>query len=140
MPTHICVDMHVHLGQSRDGSKLMWPEIEKLMDENAIDYAVLFPIDVKDPGPSYANINTEIIRVAKKNKRAIGFCRLNPKEPRAALQELSRAVKNGMRGIKMHPRAEDFSSAGVDDIFAAIEKDGVINGIFIHELFNFRPH
>lgn len=116
------VDMHVHLGQSRDGGKLTWPEIQELLDRYSISHAVLFPLDDIKPGPSYAHLNTQVADIMAKDKRIIGFCRLDPTQPEEAHQELQRSIKRGLRGVKLHPRSENFSPPDVESLMAAIEK------------------
>jgi Amidohydrolase len=62
--------------------------------------------------------------------RLIPFCRLDPAEgPRA---ESERCLAAGARGIKLHPRAQDFVFDGdeMDEVFAVAESAGV--PILIH--------
>ena len=51
------VDMHIHLGSSRDGGKLTWGGIRNFFKDLPLTHAVIFPIDEKDPGPSYRRMN-----------------------------------------------------------------------------------
>ncbi len=119
------VDMHVHLGHSRDGAKLAWPEIQEMLDRYSISHAVMFPVDDVKPGPSYSYLNTQVADIMDKDKRIIGFCRLDPKQPEAASKELIRCLKRGMRGVKLHPRSEDFSPPEAENLIAEIEKEKV---------------
>lgn len=118
----VLVDMHVHLGRSRDGASLRLEEIQRLLDQNDISHAVVFPIDEKNPGPSYRRMNSRVHDAVKGDRRLIGFCRLNPAEGDAAYRELERCAKLGFRGVKLHPRAEDFSPHEAEDLVAAIER------------------
>ena len=117
-----CVDMHLHLGRSRDGAVLNFSDVRKLLDRYAITHAVLFPIDEPNPGTSYDRLNAKVRDAAVRNKRILGFARLDPHDPEAAHRELKRAAQGGLRGIKLHPRAEDFSPYEAEDLIAAVEK------------------
>jgi len=117
------VDMHLHIGRSRDGAELTLEEIRKSLDEHLLTHAVLFPIDEPNPGPSYGRLNTKVAQVVKQEKRLIGFCRLNPHHKEEALQELKRAKKMGLRGVKLHPRSEDFTPTDLTDLMVSIEKE-----------------
>jgi len=114
--------MHVHYGLSKDGGKFTSRSIHHLLDEGIISHAVVFPIDEQDVGPSYAKLNYNVAELAQKNKRIIGFCRLNPHEMDTAVVELKKAVDRGLRGVKLHPKSENFSVHEVEDLIAEIEK------------------
>lgn len=117
------IDMHLHLGRSRDGAFLSTVGICRLLDLYGIHYGVVFPIDESRPGPSYKRLNTKVREALRKEKRLLGFCRLNPAHGEAAYQELKRSVRLGLRGVKLHPRAEDFSPHDAEDLIAAVEKE-----------------
>jgi len=119
----LCVDMHVHLGASRDGGKLSGRGIQKLLEEYPVTHAVVFPIDEPDSGASYARMNAKVAALTRQDKRIIGFCRLDPRQKDAAFKEIKRAVHRGLRGVKLHPRSEDFSPQTAEDLFPAIEKE-----------------
>jgi hypothetical protein len=54
--------------------------------------------------------NDEAIATAAGSEgRVIAFCRVNPNEGDAAVAEARRALDAGARGIKLHPRAEQFT-------------------------------
>ncbi len=116
-----CVDMHVHLGASKDGARLGQAEIRKFLDDLPISHMVVFPVDETGAG-SYQKLNDQVAALAAKDKRVIGFCRLNASRPQAALQELERSVKLGLRGVKLHPRAEAFSPNQAALLMPEIEK------------------
>ena len=119
----IRVDVHLHIGNSRDGGKLSWPEIEGYLEKYEFSHGVLFPVDVLDPGLCYAKVNNEVAKVVKRDKRIIGFCRLDPHDCDVAAAELKRSMKMGLRGVKLHPRAEDFTVTEAQDLIPIIEKE-----------------
>ncbi len=114
--------MHVHVGVSRDGAKLTWPELQNILNRYPLSHAVVFPIDERKPGASYSKMNKRVSEFVSQNKRIIGFLRLNPCEPEAAFRELNQAASRGLRGVKLHPRSENFSPSQAEDLIAAIEK------------------
>jgi predicted TIM-barrel fold metal-dependent hydrolase len=119
----LCIDMHVHLGHSKDGAQWTWRDIQKLHRRYSITHSVLFPIDETEPGPSYSRLNSRIASLMRQTKQIIGFCRLDPSQPNVAYEELVRSVKLGLRGVKFHPRSENFSPSDVQELLLAIEKE-----------------
>ncbi len=115
--------MHVHVGTSKDGASLSWSGLQKVLEEYPLSHAVVFPVDEPHPGPSYARLNEKISKMAARDKRIIGFLRLDPCQPEAAHKELKRGRALGLRGVKLHPRSENFSPAQAEDLIAAIEKE-----------------
>ena len=112
--------MHVHLGKSRDGGSLTHQEIKQFMDDLELTHVVLFPIDDPEARPTYTSLNARIASIAAKHKEIVAFCRLNPSRLHDAHKELKRITKLGMRGIKLHPRADDFSPHQVEDLMVEI--------------------
>lgn len=91
------------------------------MNRYGVSRAVLFPIDEVGAGPTYKKANQKVLNAASGEPSLIPFARLNPSAGRAAFQELDRCVKAGVRGIKLHPRAEKFSPAEVETLIDEIE-------------------
>lgn len=118
-----CIDLHVHLGRSRDGASLSLPELKRVADRFHLRRAVVFPIDEANPGPSYERMNDRILSAVAGDRRLIGFCRLNPRAGGRAVAELRRAGRAGLRGVKLHPRSERFSAAQAEDLIAEIERE-----------------
>lgn len=78
--------------------------------------AVAFPMH--EPG-GYGPANDHVIeRAAASDGRLVAFCRVDPREDPVA--EVRRCVEAGARGIKLHPRAEQFGmgESGVRAIVA----------------------
>ena len=121
----ISVDMHCHLGVSRDGAAQTAAGIRKIFSDYPVSHAVVFPIDETSPGAGYSRLNGRIARMACRDSRIIGFSRIDPRNRQAALREVKEAKRNGMRGVKLHPRAEHFGPRDAREILAAIEKEGL---------------
>ena len=115
------VDMHLHLGCSRDGARLTALEIQKAMERYRIERAVVFGIDEPDAGPTYQRTNDRVLKAVSGNPRLIGFMRLNPRAGEAAAHEFHRLCRAGMRGVKLHPRSEKFSPERAENLIAEIE-------------------
>lgn len=121
-----CIDMHLHLGRSRyDGASLTMAEIRKTMERYEITQAVIFGIDENDPGPTYERTNDRVLKAVSGKARLIGFMRLNPKAGPKAVEELGRCRKAGLRGVKLHPRSENFSPREAEDLIVEIEKENL---------------
>ncbi|MBN1689127.1 MAG: amidohydrolase [Candidatus Omnitrophica bacterium] len=118
----IRVDMHLHLGKSIDGAEISASQIQAFLSEYGFSHAVVFPIDEPNPGPSYSRSNQKVAAFAKKDKRIIPFCRLNPHYLKESCEELQRTMRLGFRGVKLHPRSESFYPHHAEDLFHAIEK------------------
>ena len=101
------IDFHNHLGEDKDGKKQMPEElIERTKD--LIHRSVVFPFDEKNPGKNFSEANDRILEWAKKYKKLIGFFRINPNE-KGFEDEIKRSVENGLKGMKLHPRSQNFS-------------------------------
>jgi predicted TIM-barrel fold metal-dependent hydrolase len=98
-------DAHTHMGRNDpDGFKQDPADLVVEM-EAAGARAVVFPMHEPDgyPGP-----NDEALAAAERwPERLVAFCRVNPREP-GAVAEARRCLDAGARGIKLHPRAEQF--------------------------------
>ena len=113
--------MHLHLGRSRDGGELDLDEILKAMKAYRISRAVLFGIDEQDAGVTYEKTNRRVLKAAAENSHLIAFARLNPNAGEKAFKEGERCVQAGIRGVKLHPRSEQFSPSQAEDLIAQIE-------------------
>src|SRR5918998_1077909 len=101
-------DAHTHIGRNDpDGYK---QEPAELVDALAAAGArgVVFPMHEPD---GYAAANDAAIAAAVEHPdRLVALCRVSPHD--SALPEARRALDAGARGIKLHPRAEQF---GMDE-------------------------
>ncbi len=105
------VDAHTHMpGRSVTG--IAGADVKRfleLMDANGIDKAWVFTLDglYFDPVP-----HNDLLRsfCAAAPDRLIPFCTVHPRYPNA-VSELRRCILDlGMRGVKMHPWAQSFST------------------------------
>jgi uncharacterized protein len=102
------VDAHVYLGESINGYSLSSRQLLDSMDELGIERAVVCPVQ-----PYTYRLETEndrIVNAVTKNRlRLIGFCRVDPRQGKAALKELERSHGIGLRGLLLHPWEEGYA-------------------------------
>jgi predicted TIM-barrel fold metal-dependent hydrolase len=100
-------DTHMHVGQNDpDGFKA---DAAQLLDALALAgpgaRGVVFPFHEPD---GYREANEGVIAdAAASDGRLVAFCRLDPRHE-DAVAEAERSLDAGARGIKLHPRAEQF--------------------------------
>ncbi|MEJ7797577.1 MAG: amidohydrolase family protein [Solirubrobacteraceae bacterium] len=121
-------DAHTHIGvNDPDTFKCTAEELLAALATTG-SRAAVFPMH--EPR-GYPRANDHVIATAAASDgRLVAFCRVNPLED--AVAEVRRCVAAGARGIKLHPRAEQFAldGAGVREI-AAEAHDGRLP-ILIH--------
>jgi hypothetical protein len=125
------IDAHTHLGLDEDGRSLTLEQLLGELDEAEATRACVFPLHDPERRPAYTLPNDRVLRWAGESEgRLLPFCRLDPAED--ALAEGERCLAAGARGIKLHPRAQDFGfeSQEMGDIFALAESAQV--PILIH--------
>jgi hypothetical protein len=116
------LDAHTHLGLDEDGRSLTLPQLLSQLDDAGARRACVFPLHDPDRHPAYSVPNDRVLAWARESgDRLIPFCRLDPAE--TPLAEAERSLAAGARGIKLHPRAQDFvfDSAEIDGVFALAE-------------------
>lgn len=118
------VDFHVHLGKVVRGwikvlekygitsEEQVEKNVEELirdMDRFGVDKAVVFP-NPRYPG-EYREANDEIAEAQRRYPgRIVGFCRVDPRNPKIAIEELERSILSlGLKGLKLHPVMEVFT-------------------------------
>ncbi len=124
-------DAHTHLGLDEDGRSLDLRTLLSQLDHARARRACVFPLHDPERKPSYSVPNDRVLRWAgESDGRLIPFCRLDPAEEPVA--EGERCLAKGARGIKLHPRAQEFSFGGtdMDGIFRLASEAGV--PILIH--------
>ena len=100
-------DAHTHLGQNDpDGMKQTPEELLDVLHLAGARGAFVFPMHELDGYPP-AN-DMVIAAAAASDGLLIPFCRVNPHTGNAAA-EAERALSAGAKGIKLHPRAEQFT-------------------------------
>lgn len=101
------IDVHTHLGfNDPDGFKCSLPELLEALDQ-AGARAVTYPMAEPE---GYPEANDRVMgQVAEAPNRLWWFCRVNPNLGSAASGEARRCLGAGASGIKLHPRAEEFT-------------------------------
>ncbi len=125
------IDAHTHLGLDEDGRSLTLAQLLSQLDDADASRACVFPLHDPERHPAYSLPNDRVIAWAgESDGRLAAFCRLDPAE--GPLAECERCLTAGARGIKLHPRAQDFVFDGpdMDDVFALAESARV--PILIH--------
>ena len=101
-------DAHMHVGQNDpDGFKATSPQIVHALElAGPQARGVIFPFHEPD---GYAQANAQVIADAQASDgRLVAFCRVDPNQE-DAVAEAVRSLDAGARGIKLHPRAEQFA-------------------------------
>jgi len=125
------IDAHTHLGLDEDGRSLGLEQLLAQLDRAGARRACVFPLHDPERRPAYSVPNDRVIAWASESEgRLAPFCRLDPAED--AIAEGERCLAAGARGIKLHPRAQDFVFDGPEmrAIFALAEQARV--PILIH--------
>jgi predicted TIM-barrel fold metal-dependent hydrolase len=125
------IDAHTHLGLDEDGRSLTLAQLLSQLDDAGARRACVFPLHDPERHPAYRVPNDRVLGWAgESDGRLVPFCRLDPAE--SPLSESERCLAAGARGIKLHPRAQDFVFDGgdMDGVFALAEAAGV--PILIH--------
>jgi predicted TIM-barrel fold metal-dependent hydrolase len=100
-------DAHTHLGQNDpDGMSQTLEELMQVLASADARGAFVFPMHEPD---GYPPANDMVIEAAARSDGLLTpFCRINPRSA-GAVAEAERALAAGARGIKLHPRAEQFT-------------------------------
>jgi len=124
-------DAHVHLGDDIDGISGHYDELLGMMDEYGADRAFMFCLDEPDRQPAFRAPNDRTLAYAARSEgRLIPFVRLDLNE--SPIEEATRCLDAGARGIKLHPRAQKISleDERLDPVFALAAERNV--PILIH--------
>jgi uncharacterized protein len=100
-------DAHVHLGNDIDGFSGVYEELERVNDRYGIQRCFMFCMDEPDRHPAFRAANDRTLEYARRSGgRLIPFVRLDlAEEP---IEEATRCLDLGARGVKLHPRAQRF--------------------------------
>src|SRR3954469_9087018 len=121
-------DAHTHIGANDpDGFRQTLSELLQALDGAGARGGV-FPMH--EPGGYRAPNDTAIQAATDSAGQLVSFCRVDPRD--GAVAEATRALDAGARGIKLHPRAEQFGleEPAVRDIVALAHERSV--PILIH--------
>src|SRR5438128_11461108 len=100
-------DAHVHLGQDIDGFQGDYDELERIQQRFGISRAFMCCRDEPDRHPGFRAANDRTLEfAARSGGRLIPFVRLDLTEK--PIEEATRCLDRGARGIKVHPRAQRF--------------------------------
>ena len=100
-------DAHVHLGTDIDGFRGDYDELERIQRRYEISRAFVFCLDEPDRHPAFRAANDRTLAYAERSGgRLIPFVRLDLAE--TPVEEATRCLDRGARGIKLHPRAQRF--------------------------------
>jgi len=112
-------DAHLHLGNDIDGMVGDYDALLALMGRIGVSRAFMFCLDEPDRHPGFRAANDRTLAFAERSAgRLIPFVRLDLNE--GPIEEATRVLDLGARGIKLHPRAQKFASNDerLDPIFA----------------------
>ncbi len=116
------IDAHTHLGLDEDGRSLDLEGLLAQLDAAGARRACAFALHDPERHPAYRVPNDRVLAWARESEgRVIPFCRLDPAEE--AIAEGERCLAAGARGIKLHPRAQqfDFDGPEMDAVFGLAE-------------------
>src|SRR5207244_5817824 len=96
-----------HLGHDIDWMTGQYDELERIMDRYGMSWAFMFCMDEPDRHPAFRAPNDRTLEHAERSGgRLIPFVRLDLGED--PIEEATRCLDRGARGIKLHPRAQRF--------------------------------
>src|SRR2546423_3412535 len=100
-------DAHTHLGTDIDGMVGIYDDLERGMEKYGISRAFMFCLDEPDRHPAFRAGNDRTLAFAERSGgKLIPFVRLDMNE--SPIEEATRCLDLGARGIKLHPRAQKF--------------------------------
>jgi uncharacterized protein len=100
-------DAHVHLGHDIDGFSGQYEELGHIMETYGVSRAFMFCMDEPDREPAFRAPNDRTLAHAERSGgRLIPFVRLDMNQ--SPIEEAERCLDRGARGIKLHPRAQQF--------------------------------
>jgi predicted TIM-barrel fold metal-dependent hydrolase len=86
-----------------------YDQLLQLMDEYGISRAFMFCLDEPDRRPAFSAANDRTLAYGERSEgRLIPFVRLDLNE--SPIEEATRCLDAGARGIKLHPRAQKFTA------------------------------
>jgi uncharacterized protein len=100
-------DAHVHVGQDIDGFVSTLEDLLAFLARDGVERAFAFCLDEPDREPAFRAANDRTLEAAKESGGVlIPFARLDLTE--GPVEEATRCLDAGARGIKLHPRAQRF--------------------------------
>jgi predicted TIM-barrel fold metal-dependent hydrolase len=132
------IDLHNHvffdeeLGAFSDTHKGTPEEIEELTKNTPIKKCGIITMAKKGQIEKTKEKNDRIITLAKNNAQFIPICSVHPDDGEAALAEMERVAKLGVRFIKLHPNTQHFDISS-EQVIKVVEKAGTLNLIILIE-------
>jgi uncharacterized protein len=103
----ILFDVHVHVGRDIDGMVAPYEDLIAFLERWDVKRAFAFCMDEPDREPAFRAANDRTLAAAERSgELLIPFVRLDLAEQ--PIEEATRALDLGARGIKLHPRAQGF--------------------------------
>ncbi len=100
-------DAHVHVGTDIDGFVSTLDDLLEFLSKDGVARAFAFCLDEPDREPAFRAANDRTLEAARASNGAlVPFARLDLAEQ--PVEEATRALDAGARGIKLHPRAQAF--------------------------------
>ena len=100
-------DAHVHVGTDIDGFVSKLEDLLAFLTKDGVSRAFAFCLDEPDREPAFRAANDRTLEAARSsNGVLVPFARLDLAEQ--PVEEATRALDAGARGIKLHPRAQAF--------------------------------
>ena len=100
-------DVHTHLGTDIDGMTGQLDELLRIHERAGISRGFVFCLDEPDRHPAFSAANDRTLAFAEQSEgKLIPFVRLDLAE--GPIEEATRCLDLGARGIKLHPRAQKF--------------------------------
>lgn len=124
-------DAHTHLGHDIDGMIGDYEELTGVLDRYGFAGAFMFCLDEHDREPAFSVPNDRSLAHAERSRgKLIPFVRLDLTA--RPIEEATRCLDLGARGIKLHPRAQRFDLADerLGPVFGLAAERGV--PILIH--------
>jgi predicted TIM-barrel fold metal-dependent hydrolase len=107
-PDQPIFDAHVHLGNDIDGMVGSFDELLRSNETYGIERSFMFCLDEPDRHPAFRAANDRTLAYAARSEgRLVPFVRLDLTE--RPIEEATRCLDAGARGIKLHPRAQRFA-------------------------------
>jgi predicted TIM-barrel fold metal-dependent hydrolase len=100
-------DAHVHVGRDIDGFVAPYEDLMAFLARDGVRRAFAFCMDEPDREPAFRAPNDRTLEAAERSGGVlIPFVRLSLAE--GPIEEATRCLDRGARGIKLHPRAQGF--------------------------------
>jgi predicted TIM-barrel fold metal-dependent hydrolase len=124
-------DAHVHVGRDIDGFVAPYDDLMAFLAADRVQRAFAFCMDEPDREPAFRAPNDRTLEAARRSEGVlVPFVRLDLAQK--PVEEATRCLDLGARGIKLHPRAQGFllNDERLAPVFALAAERGV--PILIH--------